>query len=240
MNSLETSNYGHIVVLTGAGVSVASGLSTFRGPGGGLAEMLLPVSDGRDLPGNLPDVWQVYGYLRGLCAQTAPNAAHLALAKWQQKWSASRSITLVTQNVDGLHQKAGSESVVEIHGSLGRSRCMNESCPQAKGFDDWDVPDDVPHCSLCGTPLRPDITLFHEALPGDALTTVVSALRQCDLFLAIGTSGTVAPASQFVQGAAQSDARTIFINSTPLEGHNSYFSEQIIGKAEEILPQLLL
>jgi NAD-dependent deacetylase len=145
----------------------------------------------------------------------------------------------VTQNVDGLHTRAGSEDVVEIHGSLLRSRCLNESCLNAAGFEDLVVPLDVPLCSICGEALRPDITLFNEALPIDGLHRVKRALRFCDLFLAVGTSGTVAPASEFVRSAFDAGARTVFMNLTPLDVASPYFQETILGRAEELLPRLL-
>lgn len=230
------------MVLTGAGVSAASGLPTFRGSeNSGLAQELLPVSDARILPQILPDFWRVYGNLRAGCLKVAPNAAHLALAKWRRKWANSRSITLVTQNVDELHQRAGSVDVIEIHGSLGRSRCLNPDCPNAAGFADWSVPDagEVPKCARCGENLRMDVTLFNENLPIAALHHTKRALRDCDLFLAVGTSGTVAPASDFVRGAHYAGARTIYLNLEAMAPPNSYFGETILGRAEEILPDFL-
>lgn len=239
ISPLSTSNYRQIVVLTGAGVSAASGIPTFRGPSGGLAEELLPVSDGRRVRELLPQMWQVYGRLRGASVQAQPNEAHLALAHWQEKWANQAQITLVTQNVDGLHARAGSPDCIEIHGSLLRSRCLNPSCPNAQGFPDLVVPDDVPRCALCGESLRPDITLFNEALPVLGLHLVKRALRGCDLFLAVGTSGTVSPASDFVRSAFDAGARTVFVNMTPLEVPSPFFGETILGRAEEVLPALL-
>lgn len=239
MNSIPTERYRQIVILTGAGVSAASGIPTFRGPSGGLAAELLPVSDGRRVRELLPQMWRVYGRLRGGSVEAKPNQAHFALAHWQQKWSGQTQITLVTQNVDGLHTRAASPDCIEIHGSLLRSRCLNDSCPNAAGFEDLIVPDDVPKCPECGEFLRPDITLFNEALPILPLHLVKRALRFCDLFLAVGTSGTVAPASEFVRSAFDAGARTIFVNLTPLEVASPYFGETILGRAEEILPELL-
>lgn len=237
MRPLDTQNYHHIVVLTGAGVSAASGLSTFRGPDGKWQHELLAVSDGRRILEMLPEVWRAYGKARAGLRDVEPNAAHFALAKWGQKWGDSRQITLVTQNVDGLHQKAGSGDVIEIHGSLLETRCTDPDCV-SKPFFDLEIPESVPLCTLCGAPLRPNITLFHEALPLDALTRVKRALRDCDLFLSIGTSGVVAPASDFVRAASYAGARTIYLNLTPLEGE-SPFGESILGRAEEILPEFL-
>lgn len=237
MQPLDTQKYQRIVVLTGAGVSAASGLSTFRGPDGKWQHELLAVSDGRRLPELLPEMWRAYGKARHGLQGVLPNAAHLALARWQQKWGDSRQITLVTQNVDGLHQKAGSSDVIEIHGSLLETRCTNPDCA-SQPFFDLEIPDTVPLCARCGHFLRPNITLFHEALPLDAITRVKRALRECDLFLSIGTSGVVAPASDFVRGAALAGARTVYLNLTPLESA-SPFEASILGRAEEILPDWL-
>ena len=248
MQPLQTANYRNIVVLTGAGVSQASGIPTFRGPHGQISAAYMRVADGRNVATLLPEMWATHGAARGRLMKIAPNAAHVTLANWENKWRDGREITIVTQNVDGLHQLAGSANVVEIHGSLRRSRCTNLDCNSAPFVDFW-VPDaafvahpnwdGVPRCVVCDAVLRPDITLFHEALPLDELGRVKRALRQCDLFVAIGTSGAVAPASEFVRGAAYHRARTILVNLTPMETRNPHFGEEYLGRAEEILPQLL-
>jgi NAD-dependent deacetylase len=237
MKLLDTQNYRNIVVLTGAGVSAASGLSTFRGPDGKWKHDLLAVSDGRQIPAMLPQMWATYGKARAALPNFEPNAAHLALARWQTKWSDSREITLVTQNVDGLHQKAGATDVIEIHGSLRETRCTNPECT-SKPFLDPLVYEEVPHCQVCDAPLRPNIVLFHEALPVEALHRVKRALRECDLFISVGTSGVVSPAADFVRTATYVGARTVYVNLTPLEGE-SPFQETVLGRAEEILPQWL-
>ncbi len=237
MRPLDTRNYQNIVVLTGAGTSVASGLSTFRGADGKWQHELLAVSDGRRIPEMLPEMWVAYGRARRGLQGIEPNAAHFALAKWQHKWGNSRRITLVTQNVDGLHQKAGSPDVIEIHGSLVETRCTNPDCT-SEPFHDLTTPEVVPICPVCGAPLRPNVVLFHEALPLNAITRVRRALRDCDLFLSIGTSGVVAPASEFVRGATYVEARTIYLNLSPLQG-DSPFEESVLGRAEEVLPEFL-
>jgi len=248
MQSLQTQNYRNLVVLTGAGVSQASGIPTFRGPQGQISEAYMRVADGNNVATLLPEMWATHGAARGRLMKIAPNPAHVTLANWETKWRDGREITIVTQNVDGLHQLAGSANVIEIHGSLRRSRCTNVSCNSEPFVDDW-TPDEsfvenptwekVPRCSVCDSVLRPDITLFNEALPLDELQRVKHALRDCDLFLAVGTSGAVAPASEFVRGAAYNKARTILVNLTPMETRNPYFGEEYLGRAEEILPQLL-
>ncbi len=248
MQPLQTRNYQHIVVLTGAGVSQASGIPTFRGPEGQISDAYMRVADGRNAATLLPEMWATHGAARGRLMKVTPNSAHVTLANWEDKWRDHREITVVTQNVDGLHQLAGSRNVIEIHGSLRRSRCTNGNCASQPFVDSW-VPDEnfignpnwegVPRCATCDAYLRPDITLFNEALPLDELHRVKRALRDCDLFLAIGTSGVVAPASEFVRGAAYNHARTIMVNLTPMETRNPYFGEEYLGRAEEVLPELL-
>ena len=251
MQPIQTQNYRNIVVLTGAGVSQASGIPTFRGPEGQISDAYMRVADGRNVATLLPEMWATHGAARGRLIKVAPNPSHVTLANWEDKWrqnNADREITVVTQNVDGLHQLAGSRNVIEIHGSLRRSRCTDDNCDSQPFVNSW-VPSEefvanptwegVPRCPICDAYLRPDITLFNEALPIDELHRVKRALRDCDLFLAIGTSGVVSPASEFVRGAAYNQARTIMVNLTPMETPNPYFSEEYLGRAEEVLPKLL-
>ncbi|RYG60565.1 NAD-dependent deacylase [bacterium] len=237
MSPLNTHNYHNIVVLTGAGVSAGSGLSTFRGPDGKWKNELLEASDGRRVMELLPKMWEGYSKARQALPNFEPNEAHYALARWQQEWGSSRSITLLTQNVDGLHQKAGSTEVSELHGSLTETRCTNPDCP-SEPFTDTKGYDHVPVCPVCGSPLRPNIVLFHEPLPVQHLQRAKNALREADLFISIGTSGIVAPASNFVVAAKQVGARTIYVNLAPLHT-DSPFDEEIIGAAEEVLSSWL-
>jgi NAD-dependent deacetylase len=236
---IDISQYSRIVILTGAGVSAASGLPTFRGADGLLQDDVKWVSDAANLPASLPGLWKLYGGLRRSALQAQPNAAHLAIAALESNWGTTRSITLATQNVDELHQRAGSKDVVELHGSILRTRCMNAECPSMP-FEDVNVPEEsVPLCPQCRSALRPDIILFNEPLPVDTQWRVKKALRDCDLFIAVGTSGTVSPASEFVRSAEYAGARTILINLTPMMPRNPYFQEEYLGSAEELLPALL-
>ena len=239
LEPIDIARYRNIVILTGAGISVASGLPTYRGPDGLLQDDVQWVSDANNLPASLPGLWQLYGGLRQSVLQAQPNAAHQAIARLQQEWSDARSITVVTQNVDELHQRAGSPDVIELHGSILHSRCTNPHCPSVP-FADSTLPDDrVPLCAQCNSALRPDIVLFNEPLPVEAHWKVKRALRECDLFIAVGTSGSVSPASEFVRGAEYAGARTILINLTPMQPPNPYFKEEYLGHAEELLPILL-
>jgi NAD-dependent deacetylase len=234
---LQAASWRHVVVLTGAGISVASGLPTYRGPGG-----LWTRSDAEEIPDagllarDASRVWSLFGPLREQVRTAAPNAAHLALARWEGRCGGS--FTLLTQNVDGLHSRAGSCEVVELHGSLTRTRCTNTHCTLVP-FEDSAAHMRAPTCTVCGQPLRPDITLFDEPLPVDAEWKAKHALRECDLFLAIGTSGTVSPASNFVRGAKYAGARTLLINLTPMQPRHPDFDVELLGRAEHVLPLLL-
>jgi NAD-dependent deacetylase len=236
---LQAGSWRHVVILTGAGISVASGLPTYRGPGGlwtrpGMEEVPNAAMFARE-PSRL---WSLFGPLRGHARAANPNAAHLALAGWEARRPEGQSFTLLTQNVDGLHARAGSRNVVELHGSLLRTRCGSPDCTLS-AFEDLSEHEQAPACGRCGQPLRPDITLFDEPLPVDAEWAAKKALRECDLFLAIGTSGTVAPAANFVRGARYAGAWTLLVNLTPMQPRHPDFDVEILGRAEHLLPVLL-
>jgi NAD-dependent deacetylase len=240
MTPLGIDKYGNIVLLTGAGVSVASGLRPYRGPGGlweeaGVAEIATP----RALVERPGEVWRLFGAVRTAARAAQPNAAHAAIAAVERRLGARASFTLVTQNIDGLHQRAGSRNVIEIHGSAFRTRCSSDAC-ELQPFDDDDPHvGSPPTCPRCGRLLRPDVVLFDEAIPGGAEWQVKRALRDCDLFLAIGTSGTVSPASSFVRGAEFAGARTVLVNLEPMRPRHPSYNEEYLGRAEEVLPALL-
>jgi len=237
---IDRRRYARVVVLTGAGVSAASGLRTYRGPGGVWeehdVERLGHVSALTERPA---DVWKLFGGLRQSVLAARPNPAHDALARWQAELAQGQELLLVTQNVDGLHQMAGSRNVCEIHGNVLHSRCGSPDCTLAQFRDEDPHTSAVPSCPLCRTAVRPDVVLFGEELPALPSWTAKRALRDCDLFLAIGTSGSVAPASSYVRGAEYAGARTVYINLEPMKDPNPAFQEVYIGRAEELLPQLL-
>ncbi|AGC43434.1 NAD-dependent deacetylase [Myxococcus stipitatus DSM 14675] len=236
---LGATDWRNIVVLTGAGISVASGLPTYRGPGGlWTRPEAEEVPDAAMMERDPSRVWSLFGPLRGPLQAATPNAAHVALAQWQARLPPGRSFTLVTQNVDGLHTRAGSREVVELHGSLLHTRCVNPDCGTTP-FEDLQEHIQAPVCVRCGQPLRPDVTLFNEPLPVDAEWAAKRALRECDLFLAVGTSGTVAPASSFVRGAKYAGAWTLLLNLTPMQPRHPDFDQEVLGRAEELLPFLL-
>jgi NAD-dependent deacetylase len=240
MIAIDWSAYSRVVVLTGAGVSVASGLRPYRGPGGLWTEVEASgVADAAALRDRPAEVWRFFAAARQAVLAARPNAAHLALARLEQGVTGRGGrFTLITQNVDGLHQRAGSQAVLEIHGTLARSRCTRVECTQP-AFADERVDESCPPCPRCGQPLRPDVVLFGEPLPVEAEHLAKRALRDCDFFLAVGTSGTVTPAASFVRWAEVNGARTLLVNLEPMSPPNPAFQQELLGRAEELLPELV-
>jgi NAD-dependent deacetylase len=240
MKPLGVDKYRNVVVLTGAGVSVASGLRPYRGPGGlweeaGVAELATP----KALAERPDDVWRLFGSVRVAARAAQPNAAHEALAAFERRLGDGAQLTLITQNIDQLHQRAGSRNVIELHGSVFRTRCTSDAC-DLQPFDDEDPhADSPPRCPRCGAGLRPDVVLFDEAIPGGVEWQAKRALRDCDFFLAVGTSGTVSPASNFVRAAEFERARTVLVNLEPMKPRHPAYDEEYLGRAEDLLPALL-
>jgi len=232
-------DYKRVVILTGAGVSVASGLRPFRGPGGLWNDdsSATPLR-AHDLQTRPDAVWAFLRRLHSAVATATPNAAHHCLALAQANFPGD-SFTLITQNVDGLHQAAGSSDVVELHGSLAQFTCA--ACGASTRDETGKLWDSAlpPSCFDCGAPLRPGVVLFDEPIDVDVERTAKRALRDCDLFIAVGTSGTVSPASNFVRSAEYAGARTVFVNLEPMNPPNPAFQEQYLGHAEQILSDLL-
>jgi NAD-dependent deacetylase len=237
---LSLQSYKNIVVLTGAGISAASGLRTYRGANGLWDEGdTARVSDVSILKTEPHAAWQFFGSFRTTVLATNPNAAHIALAECQKKLGEGKRFTLITQNIDGLHQRAGSNGVIELHGSVFMTKCSNAACSTKPYTDHEGHVDTLPLCATCKSALRPDIVFFREAIPEEAGWLSKRALRDCDLFLAVGTSGTVSPACDFVRWAKYAGARTILVNMEPTTHHTSEFDQELLGPAEVILPQLL-
>jgi len=234
------SRYSRIVILTGAGVSAGSGLRTYRGPNGVWEEYEVAKFGHAEALANRPEeTWRLFGGRRELILAAKPNAAHLALAAWEAALAPHQEFLLVTQNVDGLHQCAGSKNVVEIHGNVMFTRCSNASCDLELYRDEQSHLNKVPICPKCGSVLRPNVVLFGEEIPVLPSWTVKRALRDCDLFIAVGTSGLVTPAANYVRGAEYAGARTILVNLEPMAQPNPAFKEQYLGPADEVLPELL-
>jgi NAD-dependent deacetylase len=237
---IDMAAYKRIVILTGAGVSAASGLDTFRGTGGLWkqfdAEACATATALRTDPLR---VWRLISFMRRAAKTARPNPAHEAIVALQNKLSDRQSLTVVTQNIDGLHQRAGSRDVIELHGRLSHTRCANPRC-SLKPFEDWDLYEtQLPRCERCGAVLRPDVVLFEELLPPDAYRACDDAVNACDLFLAVGTSCTVHPACDFVYTAKDRGAKAILVNLEPPEGAADVFDEIHLGPAEILLPALL-
>ncbi|HWY40344.1 MAG TPA: NAD-dependent deacylase [Chthoniobacterales bacterium] len=220
-----------IVALTGAGISAESGLATFRDAQTGLwskfkPEELATAEAFRQNPKLVSD-W--YAWRREQALNAKPNAGHLALAEMEMR---APEFMLVTQNVDGLHLRAGNKQIVELHGNIHRFRCFENDCPS----DNFDV--EHSRCRSCGGNLRPDVVWFGEMLPPAALESAMTAAEECDVFFSIGTSSLVYPAADLWRRAKNKGALVMEINRdpTPLTPLADY---SFLGKAGEILPELV-
>ena len=220
----------NIVVLTGAGVSADSGVATFRGPDGlweghHVADVATPEAFERD-PAL---VHAFYDARRAKLRTVGPNAAHRALAELERRWPGE--FLLVTQNVDDLHERAGSTRLIHMHGELRKGWCL--ACDARFA---WDGPmREGARCPLCAAPgrVRPDIVWFGE-MPYE-MDRIDEALRSCDLFVSIGTSGAVYPAAGFVQTARYVGAHCVELNLDPSQG-SIFFHETRLGRALEVVP----
>jgi len=248
-----------ITVMTGAGVSAASGIPTFRA--GGSEQLWSPDDDssyrrpaagvaygrgsafgGRLRPEQLATaeafardprlVWEWYAWRRELVAKAQPNRAHEVLAAWSRRYE---GFALITQNVDGLHERAGTRSVTRYHGSLWELRCWDECAAAPERWADETVPfaELPPRCPHCGGLARPGVVWFGEAIPAEALRAA-SGAASCGLFLAIGTSAVVYPAAGLAAEAASRGALTVEINpeATPA---TTAVDLAIPGPAEQVL-----
>lgn len=229
-----------VTFLTGAGVSVASGIRPYRGPGGLWNEVDVEAwATAAAMARDPRACFRAHRQFASIVAQAQPNAAHRALAAFARKHTGGR-VVVITQNVDGLHQKAGNEHVIEIHGSLFRLRCMDETCGAKVSLNEPNAAsDEPPVCPGCKRAMRYDIVLFDEYLDPADERAVKEALRHCDVFIAVGTSGTVYPAASYVREADYAGARTYFVNVEAPSPPNPYFDDVVLGRAEEVLPALL-
>jgi NAD-dependent deacetylase len=224
----------NIVILTGAGISAESGLETFRAEAGlwdgyQIEDVCTPGAFAR-----APDrVCQFYDERKLLATQAQPNAAHLALADLEGFWQEHRrgDFLLVTQNVDDLHERAGSHNLIHMHGALNSTYCIDCGYHGPR----FNALEDDRECPSCGRDmLRPDIVFFGET--PRSLPKIYEALRACDVFVAIGTSGQVYPAADFVQMANSFGARTVLMN-LELHGSSAVFDDCQIGNATDVVPR---
>ena len=220
-----------IVALTGAGISAESGLATFRDAQTGLWSRFKPeeLATAEAFQRDPKFVQDWYAWRRENALKAEPNAGHLALAAMEKR---APEFLLVTQNVDGLHARAGSKRIVELHGNIHRFRCFDNDCAS----DNFDVENG--RCRSCGSNLRPDVVWFGEMLPPDAIEVATDAAENCDVFFSIGTSSVVYPAADLWRRAKDHGAIIIEINKdpTPLTSLADY---SFLGKAGEIVPQLV-
>lgn len=220
-----------VAVLTGSGISAESGIPTFRGEEGlwrnfRAQDLATPTAFARD-----PQlVWEWYDWRRGLMAPKDPNPGHRVLAAWENRFA---KFDLITQNIDGLHQKAGANQVLELHGNIWKLRCTREETL----FENRETPLPTipPLCTDCGALLRPHVIWFGESLDMTVLQQAYKFSSDCDIMLVVGTSAVVHPAASLPLAAAETGAKIIEINpdATPLTPSCDF---SIRGKAGDILP----
>lgn len=222
-----------IVVLTGAGISAESGIPVFRGPGGLWRQFRPEELATPEAFHQRPElVWEWYLWRRGLIAAAQPNAGHQVIARWQQSRA---GVVLLTQNVDGLHERAGSAAPVELHGNLWRVRCVR-NC----GFAARDIESDAPRVQMrceCGAWLRPAVVWFGEALDPATLDAAIAAVEEADVIFVVGTSGVVYPVAALPEMARRRGARIVEVNveETPL---TPAADAVLRGPAGEVFPAL--
>jgi len=222
-----------VVALTGAGVSAESGVPTFRGAGGlwegqPVEEVATPEAFAADPV----RVWRFYEERRRNLLRVAPNPAHATLARWQERFG---SFTLVTQNVDRLHQAAGSRGVLELHGSVWAIRCA--SCGQSRDARTVPLPALPPVCAACGGMERPGVVWFGEYLPTDVVFAAADAIRACDVLVVVGTSAVVYPAAGLVEVATSAGGKVIEVN--PEASAKAHLAHVCVrGPAGEMLPRI--
>lgn len=225
-------NASSVAVLTGAGISAESGVPTFRGAEGLWKKFRPEELASVDAFLRNPElVWEWYRHRRTLVGQVSPNAGHYALAEMENLFP---DFTLITQNVDDLHRRAGSGRILELHGNIQRSFCMK--CGREAEESSTDAAAVLPTCD-CGGVIRPGVVWFGETLPAEAIREADRAARRCEIFFSIGTSGEVYPAAQLPGTARMHGAYTVEIN--PERTSLSHrMDECLAGKSGSILPLL--
>jgi len=227
---IRVSNYRRVVFFTGAGMSAESGIPTYRGKGGVWAEYdYEEYACQRAFDRDPERVWDFHDKRRAAVAACQPNPGHLVVAKLQ---AAKPDTVILTQNIDGMHQRAGAAVLAELHGSLWRVRCDREGTVQ----ENHDLPIRPRRCA-CGAYLRPDIVWFEDALKADVVERAIAALQACDLLVSVGTSAVVFPAADLPRIAVARGATTVEINleDTPM---SHLYQHRLRGKASELLAEI--
>ncbi len=203
----------HVAVLTGAGMSAESGVPTFRDAQTGLWAHFNPqdLATEAAFRAHPQRVWDWYAHRREMIATVQPNAGHAALAAFAQRHPGR--LTLITQNVDGLHQQAGNADALALHGNIAEDQWLDT--PRACCQGDANEPGRPPRCPVCGNLRRPAVVWFGESLPAAALDAAERAARSCELMLVVGTSGEVYPAAGLALTAHQCGARVVIVNPEP-------------------------
>jgi NAD-dependent deacetylase len=229
---------GRVAVSTGAGMSRESGIPTFRDAMEGLWAQYDPreLATEEGFRRDPRRVWSWYAHRRRAIEQCLPNTGHRALAEME---GVVPELAVLTQNIDGLHQAAGSRTVVELHGSIRRVRCLDGGHPLPGPVPDSGAEEeDPPPCPVCGSPLRPDVVWFGEMLPEAATARAWAEVERCGALLVVGTSGTVWPAAELPWVARRAGARVIEVNPEPSELSEAV-DIALRGPAGEVLPALL-
>ncbi len=226
-----------LVVLTGAGVSKESGIPTFREAQEGLWAQYDPMDMASEagFRRNPKLVWEWYEYRFSMVQSAQPNAGHLAIAQLE---SLIPQVTVITQNIDGLHHAAGSTAVLELHGSIQRYKCIGGRHTGYSLDDLTRQPEKPPRCPVCGDLLRPDVVWFGEYLPEDVMRRAYDASQRCAVMLVVGTSGVVQPAASLPYVAARTGSFVVDVNPEPDE-ISSMADVFLQGKGGEVLPRLL-
>jgi len=232
----------HVVVFSGAGVSAESGIPTFRDSLTGLWERFdaASLATPEAFRADPALVWGWYEWRRMKVLQAQPNPAHMAIA--ELAWHVPH-LTLVTQNVDDLHERAGSTDVIHLHGSLHQPRCFNcgerpDTSPTMPDEPEGGRRLEPPRCAACGGQLRPGVVWFGESLPTEALNTAFAAAQSCDLLISVGTSGMVYPAAEVPGLAWRAGAVVVHVNPQPQTDHSER-EFALAGPAGEQLPRLI-
>ncbi|XP_053603576.1 NAD-dependent protein deacylase-like [Plodia interpunctella] len=247
----------NIVILSGAGISAESGIPTFRGAGGLWRKYQASALATPEAFKTSPSlVWEFYHYRREVAAKAQPNAGHIAIANYETKYGSEKIITVITQNVDGLHVRAGTKNLIELHGNLYKTRCtkckevlVNTDSPICPALENRGAPDanvvgsdilikELPHCKKCSGLLRPHIVWFGESLDPDVLKKAGDTMESCDVCLVVGTSSVVYPAALFAPQAAARGAVVAEFNIEPTPATHD-FQFYFEGPCGTTLPTVL-